>query len=307
MNAHLRTQPSRSTAEPMSSTGIGTQRHQGYTPASRLSMVASFEPKPERALPSRQAPASSRIAQDSGAFSDSPGQRLDYGAALDRQQQHAERYGYANQIGARASYDLLIDEKWSVGQRHKARWTESEADDAVEQTIAAAAFLDQHRDGLPAVMSAQGVNAQQYLRCTQRILRYLRPAQSDILGLGGWCITGMMPTQIMPSFRETMQLLIPFLGREGIRRVHVWGVCYARASGLLLRLCDEWSIALSTDSAGPNIRPNFGRWGYAEWHNPRYARVPVETRGLERAKHVALTRAWLAQFRETQHYQTGDA
>lgn len=246
-------------------------------------------------------PHDTQIIQDSGAFSDGPGQRLSFAEALDRQQAHAERYGYAQQIEARASYDLLIDEKWHGGTRRKARWSASEADTAVSDTVRAAAYLDQHRaPGLPLILSAQGVNAQQYLHCTQRIITHMQ--QGDILGLGGWCITGLMPAQIMPAFHETMQLLIPFIAREQIGRVHLWGVCYAKALGELLALCDEYGVQLSTDSAGPNIRPNFGRWGYAEWHNPRYQRKSVNVRGLERAEHVALTRAWLANFRTTPNY-----
>ncbi|GHO44115.1 hypothetical protein [Ktedonospora formicarum] len=48
----------------------------------------------------------------------------------------------------------------------------------------------------------------------------------DVFGLGGWRITGKLPAQILPVFRETMRLVTPFLGREGVKRVHVWGVCY---------------------------------------------------------------------------------
>ncbi len=108
--------------------------------------------------------------------------------------------------------------------------------------------------------------------------------------------------QIMPIFRETMRTLISFLGREGVKQVHIWGVCYAPALGELLWLCDEWGIALSTDSAGPSYRPAKGSWGYAEWIDPTYTRPPVETRGLERARHVKATREWLTHFRYTPHY-----
>ena len=234
--------------------------------------------------------------------SDGPGQRLDFGAALARQLQHAEQYHYAEKVRYRASYDLLIDEKWSGGIRYKARWTEGDAEDAVKTTVEAARYLHQHRQpGIGAVLSAQGVSARQYLACTQQIIPYLAPG--DIFGLGGWCITGKMPKQMVPVFLETMDLVIPFLGREQVKQVHIWGVCFAEILGELLRLCDTYGIALSTDSMGPSVRPANGRWGYAEWIDHHYHKPPCEVLGLDRARHVALTRAWLAQFRTTPHYQ----
>jgi hypothetical protein len=94
-----------------------------------------------------------------------------------------------------------------------------------------------------------------------------------------------------------------FLGREQVQQVHIWGVCFAEALGKLLRLCDEHGIVLSTDSMGPSIRPANGRWGYAEWIDHTGRKPPCEILGLGRARHVAQTRAWLAQFRNTLHYQ----
>lgn len=221
-------------------------------------------------------------------------------AALERQLAHAQRYGYAHQVTHRASYDLLIDEKWEGGIRHKARWSEHDAQDAVALTIQAAAYLSSHRGEVRAILSAQGVTAQQYLHCAQQIVPLLE--EGDLFGCGGWCVTGLYPAQMMPVFRETMRLLIPFLGREQVKQVHLWGVCYAPALRELLWLCDEWGISLSTDSSGPSRKPAMGEWGYAEWRDPTYERPPVETRGLERARHVQATRDWLAAFRKTPHY-----
>lgn len=245
-------------------------------------------------------PSETQVIQDSGAFSDGIDERLSLEAALERQVIHAETYAYAAQVTHRASYDLLIDEKWEGGVRRKARWTEQDAEYAVKTTVYAAAHLAQHRAGIKLVLSAQGVSAQQYLRCAQQIVPLLE--DGDIFGLGGWCITGKMPAQMMPVFRETMRLVIPFLGREGVKRVHIWGVCYAPALGELLWLCDEWGITVSTDSAGPSILPAMGQWGYAEWRDNTYKQPPVEIRGLERARHVQATRTWLQSFRETPHY-----
>jgi hypothetical protein len=246
-------------------------------------------------------PSDTLVLQDSGAFSDSLDQRLSFGAALDRQHAHAARYGYAAQVTARASYDVLVDEWWKAGVRSKSRWTEVDAEDAIETTVKAATFLAQHREKTKLVLSAQGVTAHQYLRCAQRIVPLLAPG--DIFGLGGWCVTGKFPKQMMPVFQETMRLVIPYLGREGVKLVHIWGCTYARALGELLWLCDEWGIAISTDSAGPSFKPAMGEWGYAEWRDPTYRQPPVETRGLERARHVQATREWLSNFRATPHYK----
>lgn len=258
------------------------------------------------------------VLQDSGAFSDGPADRLRFEEALERQIAHAERFGYEGQIEARASYDcLLIDEIWENGMRRKERWPEEAGEIAVQTSVQAAAFLSYHRDGLPVVLSAQGVTPEQYMRCAQQIVPFLEPW--DIFGLGGWCILGKMPRRMMPVFRQAMHTVIPFLGRVGVRRVHIWGVCYAPALGELLYLCDQWGIELSTDSAAPSIRPVMGSWGYSSWRMSGYEIPPVLEscrtrdeggqkspsclpgtccRGLERSRHVELTRDWLAHIRE---------
>lgn len=246
-------------------------------------------------------PSGVHVIQDSGAFSDGPRSRLTFDAALNRQIYHAERYGYANQISHRASYDLLIDEKWQDGQRSKKRWSEAEAEAAIAETVSAAQYLVDHRNGLGLILSAQGVSAKQYLRCAEQVIPMLY--NQDILGLGGWCITGKIPKTMMPVFVETMKLVIPFAARHGVKRVHLWGVLHAPALAQALYLCDCHDIALSTDSSGPTTRPAFGSWGYADWTDLTYRRPPVETRGLERARHVQATREWIEHFRESIHYQ----
>ncbi len=289
------------------------------------------------------------VLQDSGAFSDAclsheqvprsnmvKQHRLSFKEALKRQEKHAADFGYAAQIEARASYDVLIDETWTEDAsglltRCKKRWSEADAQFAVEETVAAAAYLDRHRNGLACVMSAQGITPQQYLHCMERLLRYVR--DGDMIGLGGWCILGRVRS-LLPAFRETMHLVIPFLKREGVKRVHIWGVCFAEALGELLWLCEHDEegnletyrrIALSTDSVGPSTRPvkkdrqtGYATWGYASWCNNAYPVPPVlasckvidasggkaptctpetQCRGLERARHVLLTYEWFANFR----------
>ncbi len=76
-------------------------------------------------------PQGVQVLQDSGAFNDAcllfRGQerhlplmkrsRLTFKDALKRQEDHAEKFGYVDQIEARASYDVLIDETWTEDPR----------------------------------------------------------------------------------------------------------------------------------------------------------------------------------------------
>jgi hypothetical protein len=216
-----------------------------------------------------------QVIVDSGAFS------LEYNAmrptpddALRYQYDHMDKYGYGEQAIGQSSLDVFIDEMWSPDEtgehcRVKQRWSEQDAAEAVEETVKGAQYLSTHRDStIPCILNVQGVSPLQYLTCAQRIVPLLHPG--DILGLGGWCIVGRSPAQMMPVFRATMQLLIPFLATEGIQRVHVWGLCYAEALGFLLWLCDLYGITLSTDTAMPAQRPVFGEYGYADWHMRDY-------------------------------------
>jgi len=244
-------------------------------------------------------PTSAAIIEDSGAFCDGPGDRLGFQSAYERQLDHSTKYKYIEQVTHVASYDLLIDEKWQDGQRRKERWTETEAQDAVNETVAAADWMRCHRTA-PAVLSAQGVTATQYLDCTKAIVPMIR--DKDVLGLGGWCIVGKMPAQMMPVFRETIRTIVPFVARK-VHWLHIWGVCYAPALGELLWMCDQYGLKLSTDSSGPQVRPTRGEWGYMGWRDNNYQRPPVETRGLERARHVKATRRWLSRLRETKFYR----
>lgn len=263
-------------------------------------------------------PTGARVIQDSGAFSDGPTHRLSYAEALERQIAHAHYYKYTAQVTHRASYDVLIDEAWQDHVRHKARWSEEAAQMAVEATVAAAAFLDAHRgSSIGCIMSVQGVTPAQYRECAVQVLRYVEPDR-DMVGLGGWCILGKQPS-LLPVFRETMQLVIPLLAQHGVTQVHLWGVCATAPLRELLALCDRYHLHLSTDSMGPSVRPMRGAWGYGSWRDGSYTKPVVRdscrvrtvsgyhapmclpgTRcaGLERARHVQLTRDWLANFRE---------
>lgn len=241
-------------------------------------------------------PPDTLVIQDSGAFSDSQVKRLCHKSALERQYAHSEEFNYNSQITHRASYDLLIDEKWENGVRSKRRWSENDAESAVRETVEAVMFMKRTHSG-GTVLSAQGVTANQYLKCAMEIFP-LMDMDKDIFGLGGWCITGKMSKRIMPSLRSTFRKVIPAAANAGVKRVHIWGVLYAPALRELLSWCKQFDIVCSTDSSGPQVRPCFGEWGYDDWRNNNYKRHPVETRGLERARHVQLTREWLSNFSE---------
>jgi len=242
------------------------------------------------------------IIQDSGAFCDSINNRLSYQQALDRQRYHAEKYNYVNKMTHRVSYDLLIDEKWIDGKRTKQRWDTKDADYAVDETLRAAEFISNNRDGTNLVLSAQGVTKEQYIRCTKEIMPMM-DINKDIFGMGGWCIIGRYKTAMIPMFDDILFDLIPMLGENKIKKVHIFGVVYAKALGHLLWMCDKYNIQLSTDSSGPQKRPAFGQWGYAEWRDKSYVRPPTSIRGQERAKHVQAVIGWLSDFRNTKWYE----
>lgn len=251
-------------------------------------------------------PEGTHVIQDSGAFSDSWDARLSFPQALERQEKHAQRFSYANKITHRATYDLLIDEVWDNGNRFKRRWTVEDAEIAVDTTVAAARFMHQNRDGLPLIVSAQGVDAPQYLRCAQRLMPFMQG--QDYFGFGGWCIIGKMPKVMMPVFRETVKTVIPFLGKEGIKHIHIWGVIYPKALGVLLWECTQHGITVSTDSVGPTTHPVFGEWGYGKpidggWRDNSYIKPHNDIVGLERARHTNLTRTWLEGLHHTPYYQ----
>lgn len=241
------------------------------------------------------------VIQDSGAFCDGPGERLTFEAAHQRQLAHAARFQYADRVLYRASYDQLVLEKREREPcpQRGATW------DACVATIEAARYLSEHRSDVPCILSAQGASAEQYLICVQHILPFLHP--EDVLGLGGWCALGKSPAHLMPIFRQMVQHVLPLAGREGVKRIHLWGCLYAPALGLLHSLCDQYGIQLSTDSVGPTLRPIFGKWGYSFWTDPtyKYRRPPNGPElGRHRRLHCYLVRRWLRAFRtkEPHHY-----
>ncbi len=244
-------------------------------------------------------PANTAVIQDSGAFSDSKSSRLDLAAALDRQLMHSNNFGYDSQVTHRASYDLLIDEKWQDGRRIKARWTEDDAWQAVGETVKAARFMATNYAG-GRVQSAQGVSPGQYLDCAKMVLEWF-DFEHDIFGLGGWCISGLMPLVMRPPFNETMLTIIPFLAESGVKNAHIWGVSDVTFLGPLLWMCDQYGIKISTDSSAPQTRPIRGIWGFRGWYK-EYGQPPVDIRGIHRMLLVKLFRCRLNSLRDSEFY-----
>lgn len=251
--------------------------------------------------------------------------RLSFDHALQRQIAHAYEFRYAHLVEALVSYDLLIDETWQDGERSKIRWSVESAEYAVTKTIDAARYLASQRRRIDHAfghhvnlcLSAQGVEASQYRHCAEEIVKVMGP--DDIFGLGGWCITGLMRHIMLPAAASILPGVFEVLGQARVKRVHVFGVIIPALLGFLLYLSDQYDIQLSTDSVGPSVEPaRNGNWGYGSWTDPNYKVAPILAscktldqdgrkapvcapdtmcRGLERARHVALTRDWLANFR----------
>lgn len=201
--------------------------------------------------------AHARIAGllDSGAFTDAPEDRLTYDAALDRQlaweQKASGMWGFAFRARGLVSYDLLIDETWVAGARHKRRWSVHAADRAVGVTVAAARYLASQRARLEPrtlILSCQGVDAYQYEECAIDVLKVAQP--HDWIGLGGWCILGRQK-RWMPTFWQTLRRVLPRVVRAGVRHVHIFGVLYQPALGGLVWLADQYGLTVSTDSTAP--------------------------------------------------------
>lgn len=190
---------------------------------------------------------------DSGAFSDSPEERLTPEQALDRQlnweRRAAARWNEPWAAYAIASYDMLIDETWINGERHKRRWSVAAADEAVRATIEAAAYLVSQRQRLEdrrLVLGCQGVTPEQYTDCVVDVLKLA--GSSDWIGLGGWCILGRSKT-LLPSFWKTLYMVMPRIRDTGVRHVHLYGVLWEKALGGFLWIADRYNLTVSTDSS----------------------------------------------------------
>lgn len=200
---------------------------------------------------------------DSGAFSDPIEKRLTPELALLRQlkweQSASKKLGTTWISQAIASYDLLIDEVWIGSHKIKQRWSVEAATDAVEVTVDAAKYLASQRRYLQPrhlVLGCQGVDADQYRSCVERVLEYA--AIGDWAGLGGWCVLGRF-TSYLPTFYETLHQCIPLISQSPVRHVHIYGVLLELALAPLLWMADRYGLSVSCDSSRPIIdctKPN---------------------------------------------------
>jgi hypothetical protein len=192
---------------------------------------------------------------DSGAFTDSLDSRLTPEQSLERQlawEDKASQLWEHNWLAyGLVSYDVLIDETWSSGERKKQRWSINQAEWAVRETIESARYLAGKREELKPrrlILSCQGVDSIQYRECMTEILKVSIP--DDIIGFGGWCILGRM-TRYLPEFWRTLRATFPLIQEAGIKDIHIFGVLYQPALGGMLWLADRYGLRISTDSTAP--------------------------------------------------------
>ncbi len=57
------------------------------------------------------------------------------------------------------------------------------------------------------VLTAQGVDAEQYLDCARQIVPMM--GEGDIFGLGGFVATGLFPGTMLPPFKEIVRTVVP--------------------------------------------------------------------------------------------------
>jgi hypothetical protein len=234
---------------------------------------------------------------DSGAFSDKPEKRLTPEQALERQlayeRKAAKRWGEGWTATRFVSYDLLIDETWVNGKKHKRRWSLRQGEWAVERTVEAAHYLASQREAITPrqlILSAQGVDAIQYEECVRQVLGVATP--EDWIGLGGWCILGRY-TSYLPAFWQSLRSCLPMIKASGVNHVHIFGVLYQPALGGLLWLADEQGLTVSTDSTAPVLA--------CTKPDPKRAGVRVAS-GYWR-DNVAWWKDTLANLRHSKHYK----
>lgn len=232
---------------------------------------------------------------DSGAFTDKPENRLTPEQALSRQlaweQKASDKWSCDWQARALVSYDMLIDETWIAGQKHKRRWSIWDAERAVAETVDAANYLASQRDRLAPrtlILPAQGVDSTQYTECVAEVLKATQPG--DIFGLGGWCILGRN-TRMLPVFWQTINRVLPMVKAASLDRIHIFGVLYLPALGGLLWLADEVGLSVSTDNSRPILDCSFP--------NPQRAgcRFPYWR------DNVAWWKSTLASLRQSEYYR----
>lgn len=233
---------------------FGTLQHERDTLTGTRCSSAIYRPRRQY---NREQAMSTLTLLDSGAFSDKPAKRLSFDGALQRQlwwEDNARRLWEcpAWRLEIVASYDyLLIDEVWEDDARRKQRWARNDAWAAADVSACAALYLSKQRKRLyPRLLAfgCQGTDAEQYAWCAEAILN--ESHENDIFAFGGRCILGRQRS-LLPEHYETLIEVIPMIAQAGLKRVHIFGVLYDRAIAPMAWLCDQYGLALSTDSIAP--------------------------------------------------------
>lgn len=205
---------------------------------------------------------------DSGAFQDiDKHQRLTPEEAIDRQLKYRDifrkQFNTSWNFEAVSIYDQMIgvDEVVINGQKKKQRGTIETAKYAIESTLKSAYIYKQYERDLGRIIYiAQGVTPEQYVfDCAVPLLSYLRPG-IDYFGIGGFCIIGKQRRLLLPLFKITVDLLLPYLKHANVQRIHTYGICMPEAITYIATKTEAYGIDLSTDSSAPELNAvAFGR------------------------------------------------
>lgn len=194
---------------------------------------------------------------DSGAFQDvSKDKRLSFELALERQTQIIEYVKLP--CSKLVTYDFLVDEKYiGDGKKIKDRVDNETAEYYVGETIKAAKYYDTNARKVSKnlIISAQGINPEQYYKCGCEVLKYCQ--KDDIFGLGGFCILGLQK-RLIPSALLTFQKVIPLVKEAGLSQMHIFGVTTLDVLFILYSMCSRYNLKLSTDSTAFSRAARFG-------------------------------------------------
>jgi len=212
-----------------------------------------------------------RVRCDSGAFQDVGKARLFPWQALDMQLRFEEQLRW--HLGDHSFhfetifiYDdpAGVDEAVVDGVKIKVRGDEESAAPAVVATLEAARYYASQRKHIQARIGwvGQGINAAQYMDCLMAQRSFFR--QGDIIGLGGFCIWGRMPSRMRETAERTIARVVNWGRLRGIREYHMLGVMYAPAVQWAARLARARRVRFSTDGSGPEQAACVGGRGYLE-------------------------------------------
>jgi hypothetical protein len=95
----------------------------------------------------------------------------------------------------------------------------------------------------------------------------------------------------MPTFWQTLRLVLPMIAARSVQHVHIFGVLFLPALGGLLWLAEQHGLTVSTDSTAQVLACTWKNWKKADARE-RYWRDNV---------------AWwiktLANLRQSEHYK----